>query len=184
MSSIIFESVIFWAIITITFSAFGGCFYCVLGKKKIGVILLVAAIISIIVGYICIMKIQTDRKMVRQTILNLAAAIEQNDVERVISYLTFDAESTKQKARYHMGLAKIEWTKIRDFKIISINNYTSPPMAHVQFTGTVSGTTSGYFNGRFTIPVHFIDVELLKEDDGKWYVTERCEFKYQGYNGD
>ncbi|MDO5552310.1 MAG: hypothetical protein Q4G68_00985 [Planctomycetia bacterium] len=124
--------------------------------------------------------VQTDRKQVRTTIAQLAEAIAANDVNKVLTFVDEDAYDTMEKAKSHMGTATIEWAKVRDFRVVNINYFTPEPLAIVSFRGSVGGKAKG-LDVPFTVVVQFTEVELIKNADGKWRVTDNCRFSYPGY---
>ena len=184
---ILTESLIAWIVIAVAIAGIGVSFY--KGLNKIAFLWggLVGAVLALALGVVCVFFVQTDAKAVKQTILDLATAVRNNDVEAVCSFIASTATRTERNARFSMGLAKIERTKITDYRLIELNQYTSPPKAIIACRATVSGTSSHSAtfgdgaNVPFTVIVAFTSVELRKEEDGKWRVTDECEFKYPGF---
>ena len=152
------------------------------GKLKPLAIGATVAALVLALGFVLVFCVETDRQKVVRTINALADAIAENDVEKVCSHLEPEAAQLKSEAKRHMGLANIEWTKVRDLKIGKINYYTSPASVSAAFRGTVGGRVRQY-DAPFTVVVQFTDVLLREGDDGKWYVTDQCVFSYPGFEG-
>ncbi len=176
------ENIFVWLTAAFLLAVFGWVSLFSLQKRKIGCSLIFIGILVLFTGIYSVYFFKTDRKDVRDTVYKLAAAVGDNNLDEVLKYVDPKARETCEKARVHMNLAVIDWAKVRDFKIDNINFFTSPPTAHVRFDGSVSGKVK-QFGSPFLIKVHFSDVELFKDSDGKWYVTDRCTFSYPGYNG-
>ncbi|MDO5581888.1 MAG: hypothetical protein Q4G69_12225 [Planctomycetia bacterium] len=173
------ESIWIWGVLAAFIAIAGWVIFKNTGKLlPFGLFILIAAAV-LGTGFVLVFCVKTDRKEIRATILNIAGSVAKNDVPGVCEYIVPDAKKTIRKARFHMSLVELEWSKVRDFKILSINYFTSPPIAHVSFTGTVGGQVRASDYKFTTAPVHFIDVELIKDGD-RWLVTDRCNFQYPG----
>ena len=181
--ALLFENIWIWIAFAVFVIICGWGFYSSTNKLKVLSIHFIIALMIMTVGIILVFFVDTDRKIIRHRINDLADAIAQNDVETVVSFIAVDSVTTKMKARFHMKLANIEWTKVRDFSVDSVNYFTSPPTATIRFVGTVHGRAV-VFDTPFTVQVRFTEVELIQEDDGQWYVTDNCRFEYPGYNGE
>ncbi|MBR5627162.1 MAG: nuclear transport factor 2 family protein [Thermoguttaceae bacterium] len=181
--AILFENIYIWIALGAVFLLCAFALYRATANYSVLSTCLVLAVISWGLGVVLVYYVKTDRKEIRHTVQGLADAIAENDLEKVLSYVAEDAVKTRQLAQYHLELATIEWTKVRDFKIVNINYYTAPPTATVSFRGSVSGNAgvSGVLETQFTVVVNFTEVGLVKESDNKWRVTDRCVFDYPGY---
>lgn len=177
------ENIWIWGILSLFTLIIGWGFFKSSGKLIPLLFFMIGSLLIFGTGFIFVYCVKTDRKEIRATILDIAAAVAKNDIPEVCNFIVPDAKQTIRKAQFHMGLVELEWSKVRNFKIMSINYFTSPPIAHVSFTGTVGGKVRGAEYKFTTAPVHFIDVELIKDGD-QWLVTDRCKFQYPGYQGD
>lgn len=177
------ESVVFWAVCV----AFAAVFSLALGRatnrKSLTLVGLGATLATAALGAFCLFCVDTDRKAVRRTVSSLVEAVGRDDVEATLRHVSPNALKTRLKARSHMGLARIEWAKVRDLKILEINRFTSPSRAVVRFRGSVGGLVVGDA-AKFTVVVEFSEVELREEEPGVWRVTDRCRFSYPGFSGE
>lgn len=179
---IFLENIWIWLAIAVMAVATGWSFCQGLGSVKPLLIGAGSAVVTLGLGIFLVYGIQTDRQRVIQTVNALARAIAANDLDKVCSFVEPQARETLAKAKYHMGLVKIEWTKVRDLKVPKINYYTSPPSVIISFRGTVGGRVLS-FDAPFTVQVVFTEVLFRQGSDGKWYVTDECRFVYPGYDG-
>lgn len=179
---ILLENVWCWFGLAFGAAVIGWAFFQNSGHVKSLILGIGAAIFLLTLGLTLVYGVQTDRKKVIQTVYDLAAAIADNSVDKVCSHIEPEARETIAKAKHHMGLVKIEWTKVRDLKVGKVNYYTSPPSAVVAFRGTVGGRVLVY-DMPFTVQVQFTEILFRQGADGKWYVTDQCKFVYPGYDG-
>lgn len=186
--SILTESFVAWIIVAVALLGIGVSFYKGLNKPTFLWGGLGGAVLALALGVACVFFVQTDAKRVKQTIFDLAAAVQSNDVEAVCSFLAENANRTERNARFNMGLARIDRVKISEYRLVELNRYTFPQKAIVACRATVSGVSAHsatFGEGAqvpFTVFVVFTSVELRKEGDDKWRVTDECEFKYPGFS--
>lgn len=114
----------------------------------------------------------TERERVEMTIDGITAALEANDLNRVLSYVDPAAAKTRGRAAWAMG--RIEIQSVRVYRLdISINRLTTPMTARASFFGYISYRDKqgeipyGNYGSRFV-------VELRKEND-RWVVTGHVE---------
>jgi hypothetical protein len=114
----------------------------------------------------------TEREEVEAVVDGLAAALEANDVEGVMQYLSPSAEHTRSRARWAMGQIIVLDTGVRHLEI-TINRLTSPTTAEIRFDGTIRydyknpGIGRNFYAARFVV--------LLEQQDGRWLVTDHLE---------
>lgn len=184
MIALFTESLLFWLLCVGFAAGFGFALWLGTRRKRTLILGLGATLATACLGAFCLCCVETDRKAVRRTIDALAVAVDADDVDATLALVSPTAFKTRLKARAHMGLARIEWAKVRDLEIVEINRYTSPPRAVVRFRGSVGGRVAGFDSARFTVVVDFSEVELREEEPGVWRVTDRCHFSYPGYSGE
>ncbi len=184
MIALFTESFLFWLLCVGFAAGFTFALWVGTRRKSMLILGLSATLATTFLGAFCLCCVETDRKAVRRTVEALAAAVDADDVDATLALVSPTALKTRFKARAHMGLARIEWAKVRDLEIVEINRYTSPPRALVRFRGSVGGRVSGFDASRFTVVVDFSEVELREEEPGVWRVTDRCRFSYPGYSGE
>ena len=184
--SILTESFVAWIIVAVALLGIGVSFYKWLNKPAFLWGGLGGAVLALALGAVCVFFVQTDAKRVKQTVFDMAAAVERNDVEATCSYLAESATQVERLARTNMALAKIERVKVSDYELVELNRFTSPPKAIVSCRATASGVSSNsaiFGAGSqvpFTVYLIFTAIELRKEADGQWRVTDECQFKTPG----
>lgn len=171
-----------WVAAAIFFAASGWTLFLAHGRFKPLLFGFALAAVTLAVGAAVVFFLPTDRKNVRKSLKTLASAIADNDVDTVLSLIEDGAAKTSAKAVFHMGLAEIDSARIAQLSIKSVNRFVSPPSAAVAFNGAVRGRVRA-MNHPFSIVVHFDDVELVEGTDGVWRVSDRCFFRYPGYDG-
>ncbi len=125
-----------------------------------------------VLGVIIERVVVTENERIEMTLDGITSALEANDLNRVLSYISPGAVKTRNRAAWAMG--RIEVQSARFYRLnITINRLTSPMTAKAAFFGHVS-----YRDRQGEIPYsnygsRFI-VELRKE--GKtWVVTGHVE---------
>ena len=139
-----------------------------------------ATLLILVLGFSIYFCVDTDRKSICRMLDGLIAAIEADDVDRVVKeYVSPKAGRTAALARGNMAAVSISDAKYRNLKL-EVNNLMSPPIARAKFTGIVYWKTKGH-NPFITIDtpqflaVQF-DIELEKTKDNSWRVTDKCDF--------
>jgi hypothetical protein len=121
----------------------------------------------------------TDRERVEMTLDGITAALEANDLNRVLSYVAPEATQTRSRATWALG--RIEVQSAGFYRLnITINRLTSPPTAKAAFFGHIA-----YRDRQGEIPYNnygsrFV-VDLRKEGD-RWIVTGHVEEQEAGGN--
>jgi hypothetical protein len=114
----------------------------------------------------------TERKRVIQTLDGIVSALENNDVDRVLSYLEPEAAHSRERARWALGRVEVTSASYRKLEI-NINMLTSPPTAKVTFFGLI-----GYKDRKGEIPYNNyasnFTINLRKHGD-RWLVEEHTE---------
>lgn len=182
MSALLTENLWVWLGLGAFFAVAGFVLFSSSGKFRFAIGGIAAGTVVFLTGLAIVFFLPTDRKAIRAVIYDVADAVENNDIDRVVSYLDSAATQTAAKAVHHMGLAQIDRASVRQFTIESVNFYTSPATAVVAFNGSVAGHEK-MFGSSFALVVHFDEVELVKGADGNWRITNRCIFRYPGYDG-
>ncbi len=179
MPAFLTENVLFWAVAAAGLVAFGGALSRGTGKKAFLWLGAALGVSAAGLGLYLVFCVPTDRKAIRETIFETAAAVANNDIEGVARRLDPDEYRLGRAAERALERAEVEWAKVRDFEIREINYHTSPPRAIVSFRASAGGADE---NGEFpfTVVLHFTEVELRRDADGAWRITDRCEFRLVG----
>ena len=146
-------------------------------NNRRGIVLLPMAgvLVFVLLGVLLEWVVVTEREEVEATLDGLAAAIEANDLERALSYVSpkvASAEKTRRRARWAMNRFEVREAKIRNLEI-KINRLTSPPSAKATFNGILSLTDRKGEYPYNTHPIGFT-VEFRKEGD-RWLLTKHTE---------
>lgn len=114
----------------------------------------------------------TERERVEMTLDGITAALEANDLNRVLSFVAPEASYTQQQARSALGLIEVQSAHIYNLDI-NINQLTSPPTARASFFGHL------YFRDRRgQIPYNNYESNFiidLKKIGEVWVVTGHIE---------
>jgi ketosteroid isomerase-like protein len=114
----------------------------------------------------------TEKERVEMTLDGITAALEANDLKRVLNYVAADAVYTHNRAAWALGRIEVQSAKIYNLEI-TINRLTSPLTAKAAFFGYIAYRDklgeSPYSNygSRFT-------ADLRKQGD-RWVVTGHVE---------
>ncbi len=139
-----------------------------------GILLLPMALVVVVVlaGVAVERWVVTERERVEATLDGVVAALESNDLDRVLRYVAPEAGYTRARARFALSMIEITDAKINNLQII-VNELTSPPTAEASFNGVV------YYRDRTgQIPYEYYSspftVELRKGEDC-WLITNHVE---------
>lgn len=170
------ESFLFWLIVATCISIVGYALTQGTGKRAFVFSGAASGLLALALGAVLVFMVDTDSKSIRRTFRQLEESVESNDAEGASAFLTANANKCRQTLLRNMQYVKFSGVKIREFKIEEINAMTSPPRAIVSFRGFangVAGHSGGYpFNGA----AYFKSVELRKEQDGVWRITDNITF--------
>lgn len=180
MTAFLTENVLFWAIAAGGLFAFGFALSRGTGKAAFLWGGATFGVLTAILGLFLVFGVETDRKIVRATIFDAAAAVANNDVDGVLERLDPNAKGLRRAVERNLGRVEVEWAKIRDFQILEMNYHTSPPRALVSFRASAGGVGDGIDALSFTVVLHFTEVELRRVASGDWRVAERCKFRFVG----
>ena len=134
----------------------------------LGAMAAVAAVVGI--GVLIEQSVITERKQVTVTIEDAAAALEANDLPRLLKLLAPDAAKTRQEAALAMQQAEFVQVRIRNLDIHFIAT-TSPRTAKATFTVIATGKDRRGEVGQVTLRP-FPMVVRLRLDSGRWLITD------------
>jgi len=115
------------------------------------------------------MSVTTERERVESRLTGLAAALESNDTERVLSFIAPSAARVRSVVEMRLPTVTITEAKVGSNLEITILPEEQPPTAYADFTGKIRAT-SPIFSGdalyarRFRMEFHLLDEE--------WYLAE------------
>jgi len=154
-------------------------------KLLLGTIGVAVAIFG--VGLILHHTVETDRKGIIRMLDGLADALEADDLDRVLGFISPDAQKTQEQARTNLAIVRLTRANYTDFKLIESRPHDRPlPTADITFTAIVRGTvrriTLNGLDGQFGPVRVFFRIEVEKGADGKWRITDNCEFTPTAYH--
>lgn len=118
----------------------------------------------------------TDREEVQETIRQGVSALRDNDLPRVLTFLSPSAVKTRDRAIWAMNLVRFTNVSISDLKI-EINRDATPPTAEVRFFAvfryefrekTAEAIYEAYA-AKFTV--------IFEKVDGRWLLTDHYEYE-------
>jgi hypothetical protein len=116
--------------------------------------------------------IVTERKRVVQTLDGVAAALEANDIDKVLTYLAPDAAHSRERARWALGRIEVRTASYSRLEV-NINKLTSPPTAKVSIFVYIN-----FRDRKGEIPresiTETINFELRKDGD-RWLIEDHTE---------
>jgi hypothetical protein len=137
------------------------------GRGKLLWAMLATAAVTL-AGLVVERMVVTDREAITNTIDGCAAAVEANDLNRLLGYVAPNATELQGYARYELG--RVEFTKARIINLdIKINKLTNPPTAKVRFRvmGSAKDRKGEFVNPGFDVSG---TIELQRRGD-RWLVT-------------
>jgi len=133
---------------------------------------MLAVLILMVLG-VCVERlVVTERERVEMTLSQIAAALEANDLERVLSYISPNATPLRRRATWVVRRFEIQNANFYNLKI-TINRLTSPHTARAAFFGHVT-----YRDRQKEIPYNYYSsrfiVDLYKQNDS-WILSGNIE---------
>jgi hypothetical protein len=114
----------------------------------------------------------TERKRVVQTLDGVAAALEANDVDKVWTYLTPDAEFSRSEARRALNTVKINSVNYSQLNV-EFNKLTNPWTAKVDFFGIIHFTDPKGASPYENYPRHF--TLIMRKVGDRWLIEKHEE---------
>ena len=151
-----------------------GGFWFVLGKNP----LLVAAIVAL-VGTIGIVVIEqlvvTDAEQIRNELVLIAGAVQSNDVDTVLGYISPKAEDMIAEAKLEMSDVVFKKLSVKRFSDPEIDLDSNPPTASISFNAVVMADCSAasrYGNAPRLNGAVRATLNYEKDSAGKWKIVD------------
>ena len=137
----------------------------------LGVLLLVAG------GVVLERLVVTEVERVEASLDGVAAALEANDLNGALQYVSPSADQTRSRAGEVLRWVRFTEVKVNSLEI-TINDLTSPPTAEAKFTGVFhfQDRTGKLFRESYAMG---LTVELRLEGD-RWLITNHIEHREVG----
>ena len=112
----------------------------------------------------------TERERVMQTIDGIAAAVQANDLDAALGFISPSAKDTQDQARRVHDYVEVSHLRVRNLEV-GINRLTSPPTAKAAFNVMVTGRGKRQY-AEFGEQTHAVKVTLqLRLESGRWLIT-------------
>jgi hypothetical protein len=142
------------------------------GRKEL-LYALGATVALIVVGLIVERLVITDREAIRQTLLQIAADVESNNLPSVVKHVYSGAPGLKQKVEAEMPNYRFTECRLTKIHTIDIDASQEPRSAVVEFNVSATGSFSqGGFSISDTQVPRWVRLHMVKETDGRWTVQD------------
>jgi hypothetical protein len=123
----------------------------------------------VVVGWLVQWLVVTDREAIDNLLHDGAAAVEVNDINRVLRHISPSAKQVQADAR--LVLERVEVTKVRLIDLaIAVDRRAKPRVAKATFTAIGLGRDR---KGEFPTANYGCQVIAnLRREDGHWFVTD------------
>ncbi len=145
--------------------------------RGIALVAMIGVALLVLLGLGVERLVVTEREEVEAAIDGIAAALEANDLDRVLSFVDPAAGHTRGRAAWAMERAEVLDTKVRNLSI-NVNHFTSPPTARAEFNGVIRLRDR---RGQFPYDNYAakFTVEFRREGE-RWLITDHVEGKPLG----
>jgi hypothetical protein len=141
-----------------------------LARRTLGSLIALAAVVGMSLLLLAVERwVVTDREAVQGRTREALAAVESNNVERVLAFIDPGAAAVRADVQALMPLVKVNKARAMGDIEVEVNEAASPPTARATFRGFLDGVHSssgmhvGYFNQR-------IDLEWVKRGK-RWVIA-------------
>ena len=130
----------------------------------------VIAAIALTVGIVLAERwIVTDREKVTETLYDIAALVERNDVKGALDYAYSKSPAVRSQAANELPLYRFSEVDIKSNLQVEVFPNHDPPMATAEFNVVVVLSTRDGLIANRRIP-RYVEVTFYQEDDGRWRV--------------
>ncbi len=132
-------------------------------------LLIIALTIGIVVTE---QMIVTDREQLTSDIFDVAEALERDDVDGVLAFISESNPALRQEVKDRMPLIEFEFVGISSLKEPEIDLESKPPVAKLKFVTRVDANAMR--DPRFSAQgsgVSSVTLNYQKDNDGNWRIT-------------
>ena len=142
-------------------------------------LMLATAAAVVLTGILLVVEqtVVTDREEVEETLYRIAAEVQNNNVEKVLTYIHSDAAGTLRQAANELPHYDFERVTIKPNMKVTVDRSHIPPQAVAEFNVVVVLSRDSALVGSGTYP-RFVEVTLY-EEDGRWKVREYNHFDFR-----
>jgi low affinity Fe/Cu permease len=131
-----------------------------------------AAILLLIAGLVTERLVITDKEAIRATLKDIARDVQNNNHPAVLAHISSTTPALKRKAEAELPNYQFTECRVTKIHLIDVDSHTEPRSAIAEFNIIASGTfRPPGFEVTDTIP-RWIQLHLLRENDGRWTVVE------------
>lgn len=164
-----------WVVLTFVVGFCGGVWYLNDQKGRTLIIAALAPVLTLALGLSLYYGVDTDRKSITRTLNALVAAVEKDDIETVLGFITEKAVDVRTLAENGLQMVSITRAKYHRLEI-EINDATSPPVAKVRFDALFYWNNKQPVEGMsFQQPIPEspqFEIELVRTKDRSWLVNK------------
>lgn len=113
--------------------------------------------------------IVTDREQVTQTLHEIAALVERNEIDAALEYAYSKSPGVRSQAASELPLYRFAEVNIKSNLQVKVFPKLAPPMAKAEFNVVVVLSTRDGLIANRRIP-RYAEVTFYKEEDGQWRV--------------
>ena len=124
-------------------------------------------LVAVVIGVVVERLVVTEKERVGEALYGAARAVQDNDRERVATYIARSASGVRSQAMHYMGIYEFTGVTLRAVEI-TINELTSPPTAEARFFARAEFRDRTGENPYPGYAANFT-VELVRED-GVWKI--------------
>lgn len=128
------------------------------------------ALISLVL-VITSLRVETPREQIRRTIYEVAEALSQNDVPKVISYIHPGALPAVVKAKGELPNYQFTEARVNRLRSIEVDQRPNPPVAIAEFNVAIEIATEGQ-----KIPIRRLVKVYFGLSAGRWLVRDYEHF--------
>jgi len=147
-----------------------GAIWSATGRKEL-LYAIGATFLLLIAGLIIERQTITDHEAIRATLYRIAQDVKSNDRRAVMSHIHSTAPELKKKAEAELPNYKFDDCRVTKIHLIDVDNRQEPRSAIAEFNIVAVGTFSGpvgEMSGSFP---RWVQLHLLRENDGRWTVV-------------
>jgi hypothetical protein len=131
---------------------------------------MIGVLLFVLGGLVLERLVVTERERVEATIETVRAALERNDFDTVLQWVSEKANHTRSEAMRASREVEFIRIKVTDMAIDPINELTSPPTAKAHFTSVITVRGKSLSFDAVTRPIQF-HLTFRREGD-RWVVAE------------
>ncbi len=172
MQQFLFENPLWIGVCGLFVALVAGLLWTQTGARAAWLAASVAAILTFILVLVAV-RVETDREKIQLTIKEVAEAVEDNDLNRVTSFIHPNAAEGVARAKQELPQYTFHEARMTRIKSILVNRDSQPPTAVAEFNVIVDLEIDGQ---HARLP-RFVKAYFV-EDQGRWLVRDYEHFEF------